>query len=532
MVVTDSAIATGVGRAVLASGGNAVDAAVATAFALSVVYPAAGNLGGGGFLVARVRGRAYALDFRETAPAAATRDMFTSGPGNRTRASRDGVLAVGVPGSVAGLHEAWRVLGSKTLSWKSLVAPAVQLAEGGFEVDADFARFISIEAGRLGRYPASASLFLPNGAPPKEGTTWRNPDLAGVLQAIADQGPGAFYSGPPADAIVRSMKDGGGLLTRADLESYVAKWRVALEFSYRGHTIVSMPPPSSGGLTIAMIADQLSGWNLATMAWHSAAHVHVVAEAMRRAYVARNDKIGDPDFVNNPISELMSDGWAARMRASIREDHASPSADLAPERAPRASEGVHTTHFGIVDSDGNAVALTTTLNEWFGSGVTVPGSGFVLNNEMDDFTTSNGQPNVFGLIQGAANEIAPGKRMLSSMAPTIVLGPDGLVEFVLGAAGGSRIPTTVFEELSNAVDFGMDVVDAVRAPRFHQQDFPDSLQIEARSLPEFVRQALERMGHATKEVEHLADAPALGRDRGLWTGAAEPRRKGSLGLGL
>lgn len=532
MVTSDAALATNVGIQLLASGGNAVDAAVATAFALAVVFPTAGNVGGGGFLVARVGGKSYALDFRETAPAAATRDMYVGPDGKPTRDSRDGWRSAGVPGSVAGLWEAWHKLGSKNKTWREVLEPSIDLAERGFVVDDAFTKTILIVRDRLAKDPASAALFLPVGSPPAPGSTWRDPDLASVLRRIAEQGPAGFYDGPVADLIAASMKAAGGLVTNDDLRAYRAKWRPPIDYTYRGRHLVGMPPPSSGGLTMAMIAHILEGWNLRAAGWHSAQSIHLVAEAMRRAFAARNAKLGDPDFVKNPVDELMSDAWAKQQRSTTRLDRATPTEELFPNRASAAGEGPHTTHLGVVDSDGNAVALTTTLNAWYGSGVTVPGAGFVLNDEMDDFASVPGTANMFGLVQGEPNAIAPGKRMLSSMSPTIALGPDGKVELVLGAAGGLRIITTVFEELSNAVDFGMDVADAVRAPRFHQQDAPDVLLIEPRALAVEVLRALQTMGHVTREVEHIADAPAIGRDRGLWQGAAEPRRTGSLALGL
>jgi gamma-glutamyltranspeptidase/glutathione hydrolase len=534
MVVTDDAIATKVGADVLASGGNAVDAAVATAFALAVAFPTAGNIGGGGFLVARVGGKAYALDFREVAPAAATRNMFVGADGKPTGDSRDGWRSTGVPGSVAGLWEAWHTLGSKNETWAQLLAPAIHLAEQGFVVDEAFAKTIGIVQGRLAKVPASAALFLPNGAPPAVGTTWHDPDLAIVLRRIAatDKGPSGFYEGPVADAIAHAMKEGGGLVTQDDLRGYRAKWRTPIEFEYRGRTIIGMPPPSSGGLTMAMIAHLLAAWDLHGLGWHSAAQIHLTAEAMRRAFAARNLKLGDPDFVKNPVDELLSDAWATAQRASIRPDAATATKDLFPAAAHGAPEGPHTTHLAVVDADGNAVSMTTTVNAWFGSGVTVPGLGFVLNDEMDDFATIPGTANMFGLVQGEPNAVAPGKRMLSSMSPTLVVGPGGQVELVLGAAGGSRIITAVFQELSNALDFGMNPADAVRAPRFHQQDSPDLLMVEPHGLPDEVRRALEAMGHTLKEVDHLADAPAIGRALGLWNGAAEPRRDGSLAVGL
>jgi gamma-glutamyltranspeptidase/glutathione hydrolase len=397
---------------------------------------------------------------------------------------------------------------------------------------------------RLAKDPASSALFLPGGAPPGVGSTFRDPDLAALLRRVAKEGPAGFYAGPVAASIARAMKAHGGLLTAADLKAYTAEWRAPIEFDYRGRHVVGMPPPSSGGATMAMIAHVLSGWELRSLGWHSPAQIHLTAEAMRRAFAARNERLGDPKFVHNPLEELLSDRWAAEQRATIAEGRATPSTALAPNGATRPAEGTHTTHLSVVDADGNAVALTTTINAWFGSGVTVPGLGFVLNDEMDDFATVPGTPNMFGLVQGEVNSIAPGKRMLSSMSPTIVMGDAGGVDLVLGAAGGSTIITSVFEELSNVVDFGMDVADAVRAPRFHQQDFPDVLVIEERGLGDDAVRALQAMGHATKMTEHLADAPGLGRvfpaavsaDAGggaswLWEGAAEPRRQGGLAAG-
>jgi gamma-glutamyltranspeptidase/glutathione hydrolase len=535
MVVSANAIATRVGVDVLRSGGNAVDAAVATAFALAVSFPTAGNLGGGGFLVARVGGKSYALDFRETAPAAATRDMYLGADGKPTRDSREGWRSVGVPGSVAGLWEAWHTLGSRRKQWSELIAPAIELADRGFAVDAAFDETIDWLKQRLVKFPASAALFLPNGAPPPVGTTWRDPELAAVLRAIAEKGPAGFYEGPVAETLARTMKESGGLITQADLKTYRAKWREPIEYRYRDRLVVGMPPPSSGGLTMAMIAHVLAGYDLRGLGWHSAEEIHLTAEAMRRAFAARNAKLGDPDFVKMPVDELLSSQWADAQRATIRIDRATPTRELFPSIAVESGGGPHTTHLAVVDGQ-DAVALTTTLNAWYGSGVTVPGLGFLLNDEMDDFATVPGTANMFGLVQGEPNAIAPGKRMLSSMSPTIVLGAGGNPELVLGAAGGSRIITAAFEQLSNVLDFGMDAADAVRAPRFHQQDSPDVLSVEPHALPEDVVRALRQMGHDTKEVEHLADAPAIGRitlgGSPFWEGAAEPRRAGALALGL
>jgi gamma-glutamyltranspeptidase/glutathione hydrolase len=532
MVVSDAALATKVGADVLAGGGNAVDAAVAAAFALAVVFPTAGNIGGGGFLVARAAGASYALDFRETAPAAATRNMYLSADGKSTADARDGWRSVGVPGSVAGLWEAWNRLGSKRKTWAELIEPAIVLADRGFVVDTAFASTIARVHERLAKFSASAALFLPDGAPPTVGSTWRNPDLAKVLRRVAEQGPSGFYEGTVADAIARGMKDGGGLVTTEDLKSYRAKWRLPIEFEYRGQRIVGMPPPSSGGITMGLIAHLLSNYDLRALGWHSAEHVHIVAEAMRRAFAARNAMLGDPDFVNNPVGDLLSANWAKTELATMRLDSATPTSALFPHGAPAATEGTHTTHLAAVDETGTAVTLTTTVNEWYGSAVTVPGLGFVLNDEMDDFATVPGTANMFGLVQGEPNAIVPGKRMLSSMSPTIVLDAEGKPALLLGAAGGSRIITTVFEELSNVLDFSFTPDDAVRAPRFHQQDFPDVLFLEHHALDDKVVAALERMGHVAREVDHIADASAIGRVGPVWQGVAEPRREGSLSVGL
>ena len=328
------------------------------------------------------------------------------------------------------------------------------------------------------------------------------------------------------------MKENGGAMTAADLKAYRAKWRDPLEYRYRGRTIVGMPPPSSGAVTDAMIASLVTPWDLRALGWHSVEHVHVVAESMRRAFAARNAKLGDPDFVKNPTGELLSADWARDQGATILKDRATPTKDLFPALAPRAAGGTDTTHLAVVDAEGNAVSMTTTVNTWFGSGVTVPGLGFVLNDEMDDFATVPGTANGFGLVQGEPNAIAPGKRMLSSMSPTIVLDGSGAVDLVLGAAGGSRIISTVFEELSNVIDFGMDPAAAVRAPRFHQQDLPDVLQLETRALPQEVRRGLEAMGHATKDAEHIADAPAIGKSLGSGRAPPSPAATERSPLGL
>jgi len=533
MVTSDHATGSKVGRDVLSSGGNAADAAVATAFALAVVFPTAGNIGGGGFAVTRVGGEVRALDFRETAPGAATRNMYVDAQGKASKDSLDGAKASGVPGSVAGLWELFHTLGSKKKTWAELLAPAIALAEQGFPVDDAFLDTLGGRGGdgeRLKKFPSTAALYFPNGSPPAKGSMFKNPDLAATLKRIAAKGPQGFYEGATADAIVAQMKEGGGIITRADLKAYKAKWRTPVDFTYRGQRIVSMPPPSSGGVTLAMICHILEGYDLGKLGWQSPEELHLVLEAMRRAFAARNEKLGDPDFVKLPVEQLLSEAWAKEQRATIALDRATPSAEIR-SGAPSGT-GPHTTHFSVVDGAGNAVALTTTPNFWFGSGVVVKGAGFLLNNQMDDFAAVPGTPNGFGLVQGEANAIAPGKRMLSSMSPTIVVGQDGQVKLVAGAAGGPTIITAVFQELSGVIDFGLDVGTAVSAPRFHMQHLPDVVMFEKGGLLPAASKRLESMGYTMKELSHIADAPAIGRTGTSWVGVAEPRRAGGLAAGF
>jgi gamma-glutamyltranspeptidase/glutathione hydrolase len=531
MVVSDNAIASNVGRDMLASGGNAVDAVVATAFALAVAYPTAGNVGGGGFAVAKMGTDVRALDFRETAPAAALRDMYVDASGKPTPGSREGIRSFATPGSVAGLWELHHALGSKKKSWKDVLAPAIALAEQGFAVDDGFLHTFEWGAERMKKHPVTSALFFPKGELPPKGATFKNPELAAVLKRIADKGPAGFYEGPTAAAIVAQMKAEGGLVTAADLKGYKAKWRTPLEFEYRGHHVIAMPPPSSGGVTLAMICHILDGYDLHALGWQSPEELHLVFEAMRRSYAARNAKLGDPDFVQMPLPELLSDAWAKDQRATIKPDRATPSAEI-PSAGPPSASGPHTTHLSVVDADGNTVALTTTLNWFYGSGITVKGAGFILNNEMDDFAAVPGTPNGYGLVQGEANAIAPGKRMLSSMAPTIVLGQDGKVLLVAGAAGGPTIITTVFQQMSNVVDFDLDLGWAVSAPRFHMQHLPDLVVYEKDGILEATQKRLEAMGYTMKERGHIATAPAIGRSGEEWLGAPEPRRIGTGAAGL
>jgi len=526
MVTSDAPLATEAGVAMLEAGGNAVDAAVATAFALAVVYPEAGNLGGGGFMVARLAdGATVALDFREEAPAAATRDMYLDEAGEVTERSTVGYTASGVPGSVAGLRAAHERHGA--LPWADVLAPAIRLAEDGFIINERFAASVAAEADKLARFPASAALFLPGGEPLRTGTLWRNPDLAGVLRRIAYDGPDDFYRGRTAELIVREMERGGGIITREDLASYEARWREPVTFDYRGYRVVSMPPASSGGITLALIANILEGYDLRSLGWHSPESIHLMTEAMRRAFADRNHYLGDPDFVDVPRRELVSRSYADSRRGSIDRRRATPSGDIGPGLGAADREGNETTHFSVVDHQGNAVAVTTTINFLFGSGVTIAGAGFVLNDEMDDFAAKPGEPNAFGLVQGEANAIEPGKRMLSAMTPTVVLRPDDEPFLITGARGGPRIISAVFQVLSNVVDHGMDVAAAVSAPRFHHQHLPDVLYYEEGGLPDETIRALEAMGHTVRpRAAYIGNSPSILRRPGRWTGVADPRAGG------
>lgn len=528
MVVTTDMYASQVGIDILRAGGNAIDAAIAVQFALAVVNPEAGNIGGGGFMVLHTAdGQTASLDFREKAPLAASRDMFLDADGNVTNASVVGHLAAGVPGTVSGMWKAHEGFGS--LPWTDLVAPAIALADG-FEVMPRFLGSLSpemIEA--LSAYPASAAQFLPReGQPPEVGDTLRQPDLAATLRRIRDQGPDGFYRGPTADLIVDEMKRGGGIMTHEDLASYEALWRDPISFSYRGHTVISMPPSSSGGATMAEIANILSGFDLASIPWHSAEMVHLYAEAWRRAYADRNHYLADPDFIDMPLQRMTSPDYAAVRASTISSTSATPSADVGPGMEGSADESENTTHFSIVDGAGNAVAVTTTINSWYGSKVTVDGAGFVLNNEMDDFTSKPGTPNQYGLVQGENNAVGPGKRMLSAMTPSIVLDSTGAVRMVTGTPGGSTIITTVFQTISNVLDYGMNAVQAVNAPRVHHQHLPDQIYYEAGALdPQTVR-ALEALGHTMVERSGISgDVQMILVDGGLLTAWSDPRRGGA-----
>jgi gamma-glutamyltranspeptidase/glutathione hydrolase len=537
MVVTTDRVASEIGAEILRRGGNAVDAAVATHFALAVVNPEAGNLGGGGFLVVRMAdGTTAALDFREKAPLRATRDMYLDSLGNVSDSlSLVGHLAAGVVGSVMGMWEAHRRFGK--LRWAELVQPAIALAEG-IVVHERLAGSLNRNEKELRRFPATARIFLPEGRAPVVGERLVQRDLAETFRRIQQHGASGFYQGRTAELVEAEMRRGGGLITREDLAQYRAVWRDPLRFTYRGHTVISMPPPSSGGATLAEMLKILEGYDLRSLGFLSPQHVHLFAEAARRAFADRNAYLADPDFVPQPVARMASDAYARERRATIRRDRATPSAQVAPGLGPAPvaarGEGENTTHYSIVDGLGNAVAVTTTINSLYGSLVTVEGAGFLLNNEMDDFTSKPGVPNQFGLVQGAANAIAPGKRMLSAMTPTIVLDPRGRVRLVTGTPGGATIITSIAMAVSNVVDFGMDVGAATAAPRLHHQHLPDTLRYEKGGLEPATAAALRAMGHAVAErtgyqgdVQSIILLPG-----GYLAGVADPRRGGAaVGLG-
>ena len=538
MVVSAQHLATRVGVDVLKDGGNAVDAAVAVGYALAVVYPAAGNLGGGGFMTLQLAdGRKTFLDFREKAPLAATANMYLDKDGNVVKgASTVGHLAVAVPGTVSGLEMALAKYGS--FKRAALIAPAIRLAQDGFVLEQGDVDLLRTATDAFKADPASAAIYLNKGEPFQVGDRLVQKDLARTLKLISDQGEAGFYKGAVAQALVASSQAGKGIITQADLDQYKTRELKPVECNYRGHEIVSAPPPSSGGVVICEVLNILEGYPLKEMGFRAAQAVHVQIEAMRHAYVDRNSYLGDPDFVTNPLQRLLSKDYAGQVRAAINPAKAGVSKDIKPGVAPH--EGSNTTHYSIVDQWGNAVAVTYTLNDWFGAKVTVPGTGVLLNNEMDDFTAKLGVPNLYGLVQGQANAIAPGKRPLSSMSPTIV-NKDGKPLLVLGTPGGSRIITAVLHTIVNVIDYGMNVQEAVDAPRFHQQWLPDVTNVENFALSPDTRKILEGMGHnfaapqpANHVVAILVGAPSLGGKpvgRNRFYGANDPRRNSGLALG-
>ncbi|MFI4948660.1 MAG: gamma-glutamyltransferase [Alphaproteobacteria bacterium] len=530
MVVTSQHEASAVGRQILAAGGNAVDAAVAVGYALAVTEPCCGNIGGGGFmLIHRAASGDTVINFRETAPQTATPGMFLDQSGAVMReASLYGYRAIGVPGTVMGLDSALAKYGR--LGRAAVMAPAIALARDGFVLGAADAATLAAKAARLAKDPEAARIFLhADGTPYQPGERLVQSDLAAVLMLIAARGPDAFYRGPIADAVAAASVVHGGLLNPADFAAYHVTEAAPVSCSYRGYQVLSAPPPSAGGIILCEMLGVLSGWDLAGSGVASPSTLHLMAEAMRHAYVDRNTALGDPEFVADPRARLLSPGYAAAIRAAIDPEKATPSAALGPGVAPH--ERAETTHYSIVDGEGNAVSVTYTLNGYFGAGVVAPGTGFLLNDEMDDFTAKPGAPNLFGLVQGTANAIAPGKRPLSSMTPTIVE-KDGRPVLVLGSPGGPRIITAVMETMTNVLDFGMAPQKAVAAPRFHHQWLPDTLDVEHGGFPAATLAALRERGY------HLAEQPPWGAVElvaidpgGKLLGVNDPRRPSGSAIG-
>ncbi|HEU4580156.1 MAG TPA: gamma-glutamyltransferase [Polyangiaceae bacterium] len=512
--------ASDVGVEILKKGGNAVDAAVAVGFALGVTHPAAGNMGGGGFMVVRFPdGTSTAIDYRETAPRAANRDMYLDASGQVTKDGRIGPRAAGIPGVVAGLAMAHKKYGK--LPWADVLAPAVALARDGSKLDSFHADDMKGALARIGDYakdPAAKNSQLqaalratladfgkPDGSAYSEGEIWKQPDLARTLEAIAKNGPDAFYRGAFAADMASKVKAMGGIWSAEDLASYKAIVREPIKFSYRGYDIVTMPPPSAGGVVLRQILAAAEYLQMYKLDWDSTARIHLYVESLRRTYADRNELIGDPDFVKIPLSELLDTRYVAKRMAGIDPKHATPSSEI--KAGLQLKESEHTTHFSVVDSSGMAVANTYTLNGGFGAKVVVPGTGVILNNEMDDFTSKVGAPNMFGLVQGPQNGIEPGKRMLSSMTPTILV-KDGKLRAVIGSPGGPTITTTVAQIVMQLIDHNRSLQQAVAAPRVHHQWLPDQIWHES-SLPSTTVAELQALGHKLVGRDRIGHANCI-----------------------
>ncbi|WP_426610358.1 gamma-glutamyltransferase [Bradyrhizobium sp. McL0616] len=535
MVVSAQHLATEIGVDILKRGGSAVDAAVAVGYALAVVYPAAGNLGGGGFMtILFADGRKTFLDFRERAPRAASRDMYLDKDGNVIKGlSTIGWLAAGVPGTVSGLEYARKKYG--TMTREALIEPAIKLAEDGFILDQGDVDMLESATEDFRRFPATAAIFLNNGQPFLAGQRLVQRDLADTLRSIGKQGVDGFYGGETGAAIVKASRAGGGIIDQEDLNRYTVRELPPLECDYRSYHLISAPPPSSGGVAICEMLNILEGYSLRQLGWGSAQALHYEIEAMRHAFADRSGLLGDPDFTGNPSQKLIDRGYAAKIRDAIKPDKAGISSDIAQGVAPH--EGSNTTHFSIVDDVGTAVSMTYTLNDWFGARVVASGTGVLMNDEMDDFTPNPGAANSYGALSGEANAIAPGKTPRSSMSPTIIT-KDSKLALVLGTPGGSKIITAVLQTILNLIDFEMNIQEAVDAPRIHQQWLPDTTNVEKYALSPDSRKVLEGMGHRLEDSQpanHLAaiivGAPSLGGKaigRNRYYGANDPR--GGTGL--
>ncbi len=534
MVVAQEPIAADVGASVLKGGGNAIDAAIAVGFALAVTHPSAGNIGGGGFMLVRLAdGKTTFLDFREAAPQKATPNMYIGPDGKPTRDSIVGWRASGVPGSVAGFELAYRKFASR--SWADLLAPAVQLARDGFVVDEAFAASLNSPESRLQLDSESRRIFLRDGNPYKPGDKFQQPDLAATLARVARNGAKEFYEGDTAKRLVAAMATHGGLISVDDLKSYRVIERAPLEGDYKGFHVLTAPPPSAGGIGLLQMMGILAGTSYDAAGPDSATAVHYEAESMRRFYADRSEYLGDPAFYNVPVKQLLDPAYLAWRRGTIDPNRATPSDLIGPglpkslnARNARVSltESTQTTHYNVIDEKGNAVAVTYTLNGSFGNGITVPGLGFLMNNEMDDFVAKPGEPNMFGLVGGEANAIEPGKRPLSSMTPTIITN-NGKLFMAVGAPGGSRITTGVMEVILNVLDFHMNPQDAVDLPRFHHQWKPDVLYLQ-NGFPDAAEQALRNMGYHVESTGGVARVEAIVAHDGVLEGGTESRGHGKV----
>ncbi len=525
MVVSVSPIASKVGLSILKKGGNAIDAAVATGFALAVTYPGAGNIGGGGFLIAHLQNnQSIGYDFREKAPKKAKRDMFLDSNGNLLNDKiREGALASGIPGSVAGLLDALRDHG--TMSIKEVLAPAIDLAENGFILDASMIRQFDKDMELFKKFPSTMKVMTKNGIPYTVGDRWKQPDLARTLKLIAEKGKDGFYKGEIPQLVSKAMKQYGGIITEEDFAEYTAIKRNVVKGTYKGYDIISMCPPSSGGIALIQMLNILNRYSFKKNEWHSAKHAHAMLSAMKFAYADRTVHLGDPDFTDIPYTMLLSQRYADKLSAIIPANKAIPSSSI-KAGDPKAfdKESNETLHYSVIDSKGNAISVTTTINSWFGSGFIAEGTGFFLNNEMDDFSAKPNTPNQFGVMGGDANSIQPGKRMLSSMTPTIVL-KNGKPRLILGAPGGSTIITTVLHILTNCLDFGMSIDKAVKAPRFHHQWMPDEIDYEEGAFEDKTMEILKDMGYqfGKKRVIGIAECIAVNPWEGVIFGASDTR---------
>ena len=535
IVASTNEVASQVGVDIMKRGGNAVDAAIAVAFALAVTHPAAGNLGGGGFMMIRLKnGKTTAIDYREMAPATATRNIYLDKNGNLIHGeggSLVGYRAAGVPGTVRGMELALKKYGSGNLGWAQLIEPARRLANG-FTVTYELARSLRGNNDYLSQYPETKRIYLNDGKFYHEGDTFRQPDLAATFARLQRSGPNEFYGGQTARMIVDDVKRHNGLITLADMENYVAKERQPVTGQYRGYKVISMPPPSSGGAVLIEMLNILEGYELNKLDSASSDRYHLMTEAMRRAFADRAEFMGDSDFVKVPVAGLIDKAYAAKLRSTINPERASTSVEISAGQ-PTGYESEETTHFTVVDAAGNAVANTYTLNNSYGSAAVAKGTGIILNDEMDDFAAKPGTPNMYGLIQGERNAVAPRKRPLSAMTPTFVLRRDGSLWFTVGSPGGPTIINTTLCVITNVIDYGMNIQQAIDFPRIHHQWLPDELVFEPHGLSGDTQRALASFGHKLAPPRYLGDAEGIMIEEktGTRLGATDPRRSDGLAVG-